>query len=57
MYNKEKKDLTVIRVKKSTRDQLLSLGKKNQTYEDVIKKLLDFYFQNDGIKGKEKGSK
>ena len=37
----EKKEWRNIRVKKSTLDKLKALGKKGQTYEDIIVKLLE----------------
>ncbi len=33
--------LTSIKVKKETRDVLKSIGKKGETYDDIINRLLD----------------
>lgn len=35
------KNTTVIRLEVSTKDRLDNLGKKNESYDTVIKKLLD----------------
>jgi hypothetical protein len=35
------KNTTLIRLEVSTKDRLDDLGKKNDSYDDVIKKLLD----------------
>ena len=35
------KNTTVIRLLVSTKDRLDSLGKKNESYDDIIQKLLD----------------
>ena len=34
-------ELTTIKVKKETRDVLKSVGKKGETYDDIINRLLD----------------
>lgn len=34
-------ELTSIKIKKSTRDVLKSVGKKGETYDDIINRLLD----------------
>ena len=34
-------DITVIRVRKETRDMLAELGKKKETYDDIICRLID----------------
>jgi len=34
-------ELTSIKIKKETRDVLKSVGKKGETYDDIINKLLD----------------
>ena len=36
-----RKDITIIRVRKRTRDRLREFGKKGDTYDDVIWKLMD----------------
>jgi hypothetical protein len=33
--------ITTIQVRKSTRDRLASMGRKNETYDEIINKLLD----------------
>jgi len=37
-------DITVIRVRKETRDRLAEIGKKKETYDDIICRLIE----NDG---------
>ena len=39
---------TNIQVSRDTRDALASLGGKGDTYDDIIIKLLNFYFENGG---------
>jgi predicted CopG family antitoxin len=39
MQDKEK--ITTIQISKETRDELKELGKKGETYDEVIKKLLE----------------
>lgn len=34
-------ELTSIKIRKETRDVLKSVGKKGETYDDIINKLLD----------------
>jgi predicted CopG family antitoxin len=34
-------DLTTIQVKKTTRDELKKIGRKGQSYDDIIEKLLE----------------
>ena len=41
-------DVTTIKVSKRTRDELAKLGNKNETYEDIIKKLIHCYKKNKG---------
>lgn len=36
-----KKNITVIRVKKATREKLAELGKKRETYDDIICRLME----------------
>ncbi len=40
--------ITTIQVKKSTRDRLVEIGKKKETYDDIINRLIDFYLANQG---------
>ena len=50
MYTKYTKmpanNVTTIKVSKRTRDELARLGNKNETYEDIIKKLIYSYKKN-----------
>lgn len=36
-------DITTIQLTKETRDKLLEVGKKRETYDDLINRLIDFY--------------
>ena len=36
-----REELTSIKIKKETRDVLKSVGKKGETYDDIINRLLD----------------
>ncbi len=36
-------EITTVKVTKRTREKLAELGKKNETYEDIIEKLIAFY--------------
>ena len=35
--------ITTVKVTKKTREKLAELGKKNETYEDIIERLIEFY--------------
>jgi len=35
--------ITTVKVTKKTREKLADLGKKNETYEDIIERLIEFY--------------
>lgn len=37
----ENEDFTTIRIKKSTREILQNMGKKGETYDDIITRLID----------------
>ena len=39
-------DEIVIRLKRPTRDRIISIGRMDQTYDDVISILLDEYMKN-----------
>lgn len=39
-------ELTQIPVKKSTREMLRKLGEKGQTYDEIIRRLIDFWRQH-----------
>ena len=36
-------EVTTVKVTKRTRRKLAELGKKNDTYEDIIQRLIEFY--------------
>ena len=36
-------EVTTVKVTKRTREKLAELGKKNETYEDIIERLIEFY--------------
>ena len=36
-------EITTVKVTKKTRERLAELGKKNETYEEIIQKLIQFY--------------
>lgn len=38
---------TTIRVSRETRDKLADLGRKNDSYEDIILRLINFYESED----------
>ncbi len=37
--------ITTIQLTKKTRDKLLEVGKKRETYDDLINRLIDFYIK------------
>ena len=37
---KKEEDYVVIRIKRSTREKLAKLGRKNDTYDDIINKFI-----------------
>jgi len=39
-------DATTIKVLKSTRERLADLGKKHDTYDEIINRLIDSYVKN-----------
>ncbi len=45
------KDITTIQLRKETRNRLLEIGMKKETYDDLVNRLIDFYLS---YKGKEK---
>lgn len=49
------KSYTMVRLKKETVEKLKELGKKGETYDDIIRKLLDFYEKKKIIKIKGDG--
>jgi len=38
-------DITTIQLDKSTRERLLEIGMKKETYDDLINRLIDFYIK------------
>jgi len=44
--------VTTIKIKRDTRNALAELGKKDDTFDDIIRELLDFYIKNK-VKSKE----
>lgn len=43
-------DITTIQVRKATRDRLLEIGRKKETYDELINRLIDFYVSQ--VRGK-----
>ncbi len=43
-------NITTIQLKKKTRERLIEIGKKKETYDDIINRLIDFYLANRGDK-------
>ena len=41
---------TSIKIQMSTRDRLVELGKKNESYDTIINKLIDFYQKTQNVK-------
>ena len=39
-------DITTIKLKKETKRQLAQIGTKEETYEDIVRRLLEFYGKN-----------
>jgi len=39
-------EITTIRLTKATKSKLAGLGNKNETYEDILNKLADYYIEN-----------
>jgi len=37
--------ITTIKISNKTRDKLASVGKKGETYNDIIERLVDFYLE------------
>ncbi|MEM2175486.1 MAG: hypothetical protein QXI58_07710 [Candidatus Micrarchaeia archaeon] len=40
-------EITTIKLKKQTKKMLEELGKKNETYDDIIKKLIEYYYKSE----------
>ena len=43
-------EITTVKVTRKTRDKLAELGKKNETYEDIIERLIEFYTNSIPVK-------
>jgi len=41
-------EVTTVKVTRKTRDMLAELGKKTETYEDIIQRLIEFYNDSRG---------
>ncbi len=41
MMPKDRKELTTIQISKETREMLKELGKKGETYDDIIRRLIE----------------
>jgi len=41
-------DVTTIKITRKTRGRLADMGRKNETYDDVINRLIEFYRRNGG---------
>ncbi|MEM4613765.1 MAG: hypothetical protein QXJ56_07400 [Ignisphaera sp.] len=40
----------MIKISPETRDELKKVGRKGETYDDIIKKLIRFYIEKGGLK-------
>jgi hypothetical protein len=43
-------DITTIQIRKATRNRLLEIGRKKETYDELINRLIDFYLKKTGEK-------
>lgn len=41
-----KRDITTIQLEKTTENMLVSIGRKNETYDDIVVKLIKNYQEN-----------
>ena len=41
MTSKKSRGITTIQITEETRDELMKRGKKGETYDDIIRKLID----------------
>lgn len=41
-----KRDITTIQLEKITKNMLVSIGRKNETYDDIVVKLIKNYQEN-----------
>ena len=53
--NNEEVKKTTIQVLVSTRDLLKSVGRKDETYDDLITRLVNFYLRHKDLADKEEG--
>lgn len=44
---------TNIQVSRETRDRLAQLGRKDDTYDDIVRRLIEFYYVSGGLPEKE----
>ena len=44
-----KRDITTIQLEKTTKNMLVSIGRKNETYDDIVVKLIKNYQENKGM--------
>jgi len=45
---RSKKELTTIQISKETREMLKELGKKGETYDDIIRRLIELVRSTEG---------
>lgn len=43
--------MSTIAISEGTKERLAAVGKKGDTFEDIVVKLLDFYDDRNGMKG------
>lgn len=41
-----KRDITTIQLEKTTKNMLVSIGRENETYDDIVVKLIKNYQEN-----------
>jgi hypothetical protein len=41
-------EITSVKIRKQTRDKLANLGRKSETYDAIIERLIEFYRKNKG---------
>lgn len=39
-------NITTLKIRKETREQLAEIGTKKETYDDIIQRLMEFYKKN-----------
>ena len=40
------KDVTTVKLNRKTKKMLADLGKKDDTYDDIVRRLIEFYMKN-----------